>query len=93
MPWSADLLIWYIVASAITFGVYAVDKSAARRGTWRTPESTLHLLSVVGGWPGALIAQRVLRHKSQKGSFRALFWATVAVNCATVAWAWSRGVS
>ena len=42
------MLIWYIVASAITFGVYAVDKSAARRGTWRTPESTLHLLSVVG---------------------------------------------
>ena len=83
---SGDLVIWYLVASAFTFAVYAADKAAARRGARRTPESALHLLSVAGGWPGALIAQQVLRHKSSKGAFQLVFWTTVAVNCAAVAW-------
>jgi len=83
------LLVWYIAASVITFVAYALDKRAARRGMWRTPEGTLHVLSLVGGWPGALVAQRVLHHKSRKGSFQALFWATVGLNCVVFAWLWS----
>lgn len=77
-------LLWtaaaYAVLSAITFVVYAIDKSAARRRGPRTSERTLHLLSLAGGWAGALLAQRWLRHKSAKASFRRVFWATVAVN-------------
>jgi uncharacterized membrane protein YsdA (DUF1294 family)/cold shock CspA family protein len=76
----------YIVASLITFTVYAVDKSAARNGSWRTQESTLHLLSLAGGWPGALVAQQLLRHKSKKQSFRAAFWVTVCLNCGAFVW-------
>jgi uncharacterized membrane protein YsdA (DUF1294 family)/cold shock CspA family protein len=56
----------YVVASLITYALYAKDKSAAQDGTWRTPESTLHFFSLIGGWPGALIAQSKLRHKSKK---------------------------
>jgi uncharacterized membrane protein YsdA (DUF1294 family) len=75
------LLHWiYLIASTITFFAYAQDKSAARRGTWRTPERTLHMLSMLGGWPGALIAQQYVRHKSSKEEFRNTFWATVAIN-------------
>ncbi len=70
----------YIGASATTFIAYAADKSAATRGAWRTQESTLHLLSLLGGWPGALLAQQALRHKSTKQEFRQVFWATVVVN-------------
>ena len=70
----------YACLSVITFVVYAIDKSAARRKGQRTPERTLHLLSLAGGWPGALLAQRWLRHKSAKASFRRVFWVTVAVN-------------
>ena len=70
----------YGVATALTFIVYAADKAAAARGGWRTSESTLHLLSLVGGWPGALVAQQVLRHKSTKREFRQVFWATVVSN-------------
>lgn len=81
-----DLLLLYFGASGITFLVYALDKSAARRDRWRTRESTLHLLSLIGGWPGALAAQQLLRHKSAKPSFQAVFWLTVAVNVAVVGW-------
>ncbi|HET6805291.1 MAG TPA: cold shock and DUF1294 domain-containing protein [Frateuria sp.] len=74
------------VVSALTFVVYALDKSAARQGRWRTREQTLHLLALAGGWPGALAAQRLLRHKSRKASFRGVFWLTVLANVAGVAW-------
>jgi uncharacterized membrane protein YsdA (DUF1294 family)/cold shock CspA family protein len=76
----------YAVGSAITFLVYAGDKSAARSNRWRTKESTLHLLSLLGGWPGALVAQKVLRHKSSKRPFRIVFWGTVVLNCVALIW-------
>lgn len=80
------ILLFYLVVSSATFGAYALDKSAAKRGAWRTSESTLHLLALVGGWPGALIAQSRLRHKSRKQPFRAVFWATVVLNSAAFIW-------
>jgi uncharacterized membrane protein YsdA (DUF1294 family)/cold shock CspA family protein len=72
----------YIVASALAFTAYASDKLAAKRRDRRVPEDTLHLLSLMGGWPGALLAQQFLRHKSVKGEFRAVFWLTVLINVA-----------
>ena len=80
------ILTVYIVASLLTFIMYAVDKSAAKKGAWRTQESTLHLLSLAGGWPGALVAQQKLRHKSKKQSFRTVFWVTVLLNCGAFIW-------
>jgi len=76
----------YLLVSLITFTVYAFDKSAAQNGRWRTPESTLHMLSLLGGWPGAIVAQQKLRHKSRKQPFRTVFWLTVAVNCVVFLW-------
>lgn len=73
---------FYVSVSIITFLTYAIDKSAAQSGGWRTSESTLHTLAIAGGWPGALLAQQVLRHKSAKAEFRAVFWVTVVVNVA-----------
>ncbi|MNV63308.1 hypothetical protein D3C71_1558930 [compost metagenome] len=70
----------YPALSALTFLAYALDKSAAQQGRWRTSENTLHLLALAGGWPGALVAQQVLRHKSSKAVFRAAFWCTVMFN-------------
>ncbi|MDO8943331.1 MAG: DUF1294 domain-containing protein [Desulfobacterales bacterium] len=76
----------YILLSAASFILYGIDKSAARRGRWRTPEITLHLLSVAGGWPGALLGQRIFRHKTRKQPFRGIFWCTVIVNCGVLVW-------
>jgi uncharacterized membrane protein YsdA (DUF1294 family)/cold shock CspA family protein len=72
----------YLVASIIAFLAYALDKSAAKQGRWRTSESTLHLLGIACGWPGALLAQQLLRHKTSKPSFVSAFWATVLINAA-----------
>lgn len=81
------VLVGYAAASIVAFFAYAFDKAAAVRGSWRTPESTLHLLGVAGGWPGALLAQQLLRHKSSKPSFVAMFWFTAALNVGVfVAW-------
>jgi uncharacterized membrane protein YsdA (DUF1294 family) len=76
------LAVIYAAANLITFIAYARDKSAAANGGWRTPESTLHLMALVGGWPGALLAQQFLRHKSTKAEFRQIFWFTAVVNMA-----------
>jgi len=79
----------YLLASVVAFVAYALDKSAARNNQWRTQESTLHLFALVGGWPGALAAQRLLRHKSKKQSFQIVFWAVVALNCGVLGWLFS----
>ncbi len=80
------ILAIYLIVSLLTFIIYAFDKSAAKKGAWRTQENTLHLLSLAGGWPGALIAQHKLHHKSKKQSFRRVFWATVFLNCGAFVW-------
>lgn len=72
--------------SLIAFCAYALDKSAARKDQWRIKESTLHLFALLGGWPGALLAQKLLRHKSRKQSFRTMFWFTVILNCGVLYW-------
>ena len=76
----------YAVMSVIAFIAYALDKSAAQRGRWRTKESTLHLFSLMGGWPGALLAQSKLRHKSSKQEFKSVYWVTVFLNLGGLVW-------
>lgn len=68
------------VASLIAFVVYWFDKRRAVAGDRRIPESTLHWVSLLGGWPGAIVAQRRLRHKTQKLTFRVAFWITVLLH-------------
>ena len=60
--------------SAATFVAYALDKWFARRGKRRINESTLHLLALLGGWPGALLAMPIFRHKRRKTSFVVIVW-------------------
>ncbi len=56
------------------FLLYGLDKAAARRGWRRTPEVLLHLAALAGGTAGALLAQRLFRHKVAKRSFMVRFW-------------------
>jgi uncharacterized membrane protein YsdA (DUF1294 family)/cold shock CspA family protein len=86
-------LALYYGASIITYCCYSRDKTAAQNAGRRTPESTLHLMSLVGGWPGALIAQVLLRHKTRKPPFLVGYWFTVIVNCIALAVIVAKGVS
>jgi uncharacterized membrane protein YsdA (DUF1294 family)/cold shock CspA family protein len=84
-------LPWLVVAisallSLVTFGLYGADKAAAIRGEWRISEATLQLAALLGGWPGALLAQQVYRHKTRKRSFQTVFWVNVVINCVALAW-------
>ena len=81
-PWW--VLPWYLLLSVLTFFLYGWDKVSAQGGHWRTQESTLNGLAMLGGWPGAWIAQRAWRHKSRKESFLAAFWVAVVVNLAAL---------
>lgn len=89
--WWAGMLPAYMLGyfgfiNLFAYALYAADKSAARGNTWRTPENKLHMIALMGGWPGALVAQDVLRHKSTKSSFQWTFWFTVLANCAVMLW-------
>lgn len=82
------ILVLYLSISLITFLLYRHDKIKAKKHEWRTPEKKLHLFSLIGGWPGALIAQRRLHHKSRKQSFRVVFFLTVIVNISAISFYW-----
>lgn len=77
-------LFAYLILSTITFFVYAYDKNMARKAKWRVSETTLHLLGLSGGWPGALITQYAIRHKNQKTSFQIVFWLIVCSHLAVL---------
>jgi uncharacterized membrane protein YsdA (DUF1294 family) len=77
----------YLVASVLCFGMYAFDKQAAIARRRRTPESRLLWAGLLCGWPGGLLAQQLLRHKSSKQSFLMKFWLTVLMNMVAVAFA------
>lgn len=80
-----------MLLSIASYLVYWWDKDAATAKLRRTPESTLHLLDLLGGWPGALIAQQRFRHKTAKASFQSTFWITVLLNIAGVVFAVRKG--
>lgn len=89
------IVMLYGVMSVATFIVYGWDKLSAKLGRWRTAEATLHVMGLAGGWPGALAAQRLLRHKSSKQEFLSKYWITVFFNIAIagyLVWAGEAGV-
>jgi uncharacterized membrane protein YsdA (DUF1294 family) len=83
-------LAWYGafcgVASLVTFVTYWLDKRAAIRDRRRVSERTLHTMELLGGWPGAYVAQRTFRHKTRKRSYQVVYWAIVVLHVAGVVW-------
>lgn len=69
-----------LAVSVFTFFMYRSDKQSAVAGEWRVPEVMLHFCELVGGWPGAFLAQRIVRHKISKASYQLLFWTIVLVH-------------
>jgi uncharacterized membrane protein YsdA (DUF1294 family) len=88
-------LVYFVVVvlmSVVTFLVYGWDKRQAKKAGWRIPESRLHGLALLGGWPGALLGQRIFRHKTRKLGFQLTTWFIVAVHLiAIAAFVWRSG--
>ena len=78
------LVMWLLLASVLTLLIYGGDKMAARNGWRRVPESTLLMLGLGGGWPGAVLGQQLFRHKTQKQPFKRYFFITVLLNTAAL---------
>ena len=86
------VLLGYLAISGWTYVMYMHDKTAAEMGEWRVSEGGLHLLGLLGGWPGANLAQHYLRHKSKKASFRVKHWVMVCINLSTFTFLASNGL-
>lgn len=80
------VILIYFVMSLLSFVLYNMDKQAAQLNYWRIKENTLHIISILGGWPGALIAQQLFRHKTKKTSFRVIFMMTLLMNLLVFCW-------
>jgi len=76
------MLAVYPLMSLVAYFMYAQDKLIAIRGGWRVPESSLHLVELLGGWPGAYVAQQTMRHKTVKVSYQTTYWAIVVLHVA-----------
>lgn len=83
----------YLGLSVLSYLMYWWDKSAAQKGARRTPENNLHLMDLLGGWPGALVAQQQFHHKTAKASFQAAFWVTVLLNVGVCIWLVKSGLA
>ncbi len=78
-PWEM-IAGWYALWSGISLALYGWDKRAAGRAARRVPESALHCVDLVGGWPGGFVARRMWRHKARKRKFVLVSWGIVAVH-------------
>ncbi|MCG2573814.1 DUF1294 domain-containing protein [Acinetobacter sp. ME22] len=76
----SGLLLYIVLINAVCYWQYAHDKKAAQQKQRRVPEQTLHILSLLGGWPAAWFAQQKLRHKTQKQPFRQIYFSTIVLN-------------
>lgn len=84
--WGWEWLAIPAALSALSFALYAFDKHRAVRGGERIAEAQLLAVDALGGWPGGLLAQRTLRHKSAKVGYQIAFWFIVLAHQAAAAW-------
>lgn len=83
---SGLVMLFVSIMNLMSYWFYSQDKEAAQQGNRRVPENTLHILSVLGGWPAAYLAQEKLRHKTQKQPFRKIYFCTIAFNILLILW-------
>ncbi len=76
----------YFLISAISYAIYAFDKSAEQRGSWRVPSLSLYLLALIGGWPGAILAQALLYYRYHDDQFKATLWLIALANFSLFCW-------
>jgi uncharacterized membrane protein YsdA (DUF1294 family) len=84
--WTLGLGAWMGLASVVAFVTHGLDKRSAMRGRRRVPEARLHLMELIGGWPGALVAMGLFHHKVRKPSYLVITLGIMAVWIVIVVW-------
>lgn len=64
-----NILLYLLAINLITFLAMYIDKRKAKKGNWRTKESTLFTLVLLGGGIGGIAGMYLFRHKTQKPRF------------------------
>ncbi len=72
-----QFIVLFIIFNIITFFIFGIDKLLARTGRKRISERTLLILALLGGSVGAVFAQKLFRHKTQK--FRYILWIILVI--------------
>ena len=91
VPDNLSMYIWiyFALISLIAIILTLRDKSVARKGKWRVKESTLLLVSALGGSIAMLLTMRAVRHKTQHKKFMVGIPAMIALQIVAVAILWA----
>lgn len=63
------IIVYLAFINLISFTVMGVDKSRARKRSWRIPESTLFVLALIGGSFGSIVGMHLFHHKTRHWYF------------------------
>ena len=64
-----NIIIYLIIINIIGFFIMWLDKYKAKKGTWRIPEKTLYIITILGGGIGTISGMYAFRHKTKKKKF------------------------
>lgn len=64
-----QVLAYLVIMNLIGFVSMWSDKRKAKLGKWRTPESRLIMIAVLGGSVGSLLGMKKFRHKTKHAKF------------------------
>ena len=73
---------YLIFINVISVIICVADKIKASMGSWRIPEKTLLILSLIGGSVGMYIAMRIVRHKTKHKKFMIGIPLIILLQCA-----------
>lgn len=71
---------YIILINVVSFILFFADKEKAKRDKWRIKESTLYLVSFLGGATGSFAAMLLFHHKIRKPLFVIITLTAVAFN-------------
>ena len=64
-----NIVLYLIIINIVGFLAMLIDKRKAQKGSWRIPEKTLFIITLLGGGIGTILGMYAFRHKTKKLKF------------------------